>query len=84
LNRLVRGLLTGGLVGVAAVGAMMMVGRRHQMRMSRMARPQMLRRRARHTIRMVTNNAVRLGSAFKSGTVAFANQLTEKRGWGRT
>ena len=84
MNRLARGLLAGGLVGMAAAGTMMMVGRRHQMRMSRMARPQMLRRRARHTIGMVTDNAVRLGSAFKSGTVAFANRLTEKRGWGRT
>lgn len=84
MNRLVRGLLAGGLVGVAAAGTMIMAGRRHQMRMGRMAHPRMLRRRARHTIRMVTDNAFRLGSAFKSGTVAFANRLTEKRGWGRT
>ena len=80
MHRLARGLLTGGLVGMAVAGTIMMVGRRRQMRMSRMARPQMLRRRARHTIGMVRDNALRLGSAFKSGSVAFANRLVEKGG----
>ncbi len=84
MNRLARRLLAGGLMGVAAAGAIMMVGRRRQMRMSRMARPRMMRRRARHTIRMVRDNALRLGSALKSGTVAFASRLTEKGDWGRT
>lgn len=84
MNRLLRGLLTGGLVGVAAAGTMMAIGRRRRMMLARMARPQMMRRRARRTIRMVRDNAVRFGSAFRSGTAAFASRLAEKGSWGRT
>ena len=84
MNRLVRGMLAGGLVGVAAAGTFMMVGRRRQRMMARMARPQMMRRRARHTLRIVRDGAFRLGSAFKSGTDAFASRLSKRGSWGRT
>lgn len=84
MNRFARGLLTGGLLGLAAAGTMMMVGRRRQMMMMRMANTRKLRRRAYRTMRMVTDHAMRLGSAVKSGTAAFTSRLAQSDNWGRT
>ncbi|MGE5549555.1 MAG: hypothetical protein ACM3ZC_03380 [Bacteroidota bacterium] len=84
MNRFARGMLTGGLLGLAAVGTMMMIGRRQQRRMMRMANSRRLRHRARRTINAVGKNAMRFGSAVRSGTAAFASRLAEKDSWGRT
>jgi len=80
LNRLVRGILAGGLLGLAAAGAMTMVNRRQRLRMMRMRNMSGTRR----TLKMVRNNAFRIGSALKSGTEAFASRLAETGSWGRT
>ena len=81
MNRFLRGILAGGLLGLAAVGTAAVVGRR-RVRATRMRR--VMRGRSRRTIRMVRDNAARLGSALRSGTAAFADRLAEKGGWGRT
>lgn len=81
MNRLLRGIVAGGLLGLATAGTIAMVGRRRQMRLLRAER--MRRERARRTIRMVRDNAIRFGAALKSGTEAFASRWAEKGNWGR-
>lgn len=75
--------MTGGILGLAAAGLVMLAGNRSQRRMLQ-SRSRMLRYRARRTMRAVRDNAKRFGSAFKVGSVAFANRLAEKDAWGRT
>ncbi len=82
LNRLARGLLAGGLLGAVA-GTMIMVRRRQRMK-AEMAGMRSFRRRAGKALRTVTINAVRVGSALKSGGQAFANRMAQRNAWGRT
>lgn len=81
MNRLLRGIIAGGLLGLATAGTMTMVGHRRRMRLLRAER--MRRERARRTIRMVRDNTVRFGAALKSGAEAFASRWAEKGRWGR-
>lgn len=83
MNRVARGLLTGGLLGLATAGLMMLAGNRSRRRMLQ-SRSRMLRHRARHTMRAVRDNAKRFGAAVKIGSAAFASRLAEKDSWGRT
>ncbi len=68
MNKLVRGIVTGTVIG-AGVGLAMLILRSRQHRALNFS-PQ-----ARGTLQAVKNNALRWGSAVKSGTQAFSRKL---------
>lgn len=72
MNRVVRSLIAGSLVG-AAVGLVMLANRRRGM----MDTGQ-IDDRARGTVKMVRDNAMRWGSAMKNGTEAFSRKLARR------
>jgi hypothetical protein len=75
VHKLIRGVITGSLIG-AGVGVAMLMMRNRNQKMMEMARgPRELNERARGTIRMVKDNAMRWTSAVKSGTKAFSHKL---------
>ena len=84
MYRIVRGMLTGGLLGLAAAGAVMVVGRRRRQRLLEMRKVRMLRHRARRTFGTVREGALRFGSALRSGTAAFSERMSERRAWEHT
>ena len=69
---------------MAAASTVMIAGGRGRRLMAERARSRMMRHRVRRAIGTTMNSAFRLGSALKSGTVAFADSLTQKGSWGRT
>lgn len=76
MNKLVRGVVTGGLIGAGVGVVMLMMRSRNQMMMKR--GPQDLNERTLGTMRMVKDNAMRWTSAVKSGTEAFSRKLTQR------
>jgi uncharacterized MAPEG superfamily protein len=78
MHKLIRGVITGTLIG-AGVGVAMLVMRNRNQKMMAMARgPRELNERSRGTIRMVKDNAMRWTSAVKSGTEAFSRKLAQR------
>lgn len=84
MNRFVRGILTGSLLGLAAAGGVMMLDRRRRRMMLEMANSRKVRQRARRTYKTVRDNAMRFGMAVKSGTSAFNSRMAQRKVWGRT
>lgn len=81
MNRLIRGVLTGSLIG-AAVGVTMLWRKRRDMKFLSKSRSQMnlrqMNRGTRGTIRMMKDNAVQLSSAVQDGTRAFTRKLSKR------
>jgi hypothetical protein len=71
MNRVLRTLLTGSLVG-AAVGLVMLTGRRRGMMNTAPVN------NARGAMRMVRNNTMRWTSALKDGTEAFSRRMARR------
>lgn len=77
MNKLVRGVITGSLIGAGVGAVMLMMRNRNQMIMKRRG-PQELNERTLGTMRMVKDNAIRWTSAVKSGTQAFSRKLAQR------
>jgi len=75
MNKLIRSVITGTLIG-AGIGAVMLIMRNRNQKMTAMS-PK-LNQRARGTIGMVKDNAMRWTSAFKNGTEAFSRKLARR------
>ncbi|HEX7715451.1 MAG TPA: hypothetical protein VF531_15645 [Bacillota bacterium] len=79
MNRLIRGAITGSLIGAGIGVTMLWMRRRNQSFMkSAMVQPHEMRGRTRGTLHMVKNNAMRWTSAVKSGTEAFSRRLAHR------
>ncbi len=72
MNRVLRSLIAGSLVG-AAVGLVMLANRRRGM-----MNTGQIENRARGTVNMVRDNAMRWGSAMKNGTESFSRRLARR------
>ncbi len=77
MNRLIRGIITGSVIG-AAVGMAMLVRNKPSMVKKMMFQPEKLNNSASGTVRMVRDNAMRWTSAVKSGTEAFSRKLAHR------
>jgi hypothetical protein len=77
MNKLVRGVITGSLIG-AGVGVAMLVMRNRGQKMMMKSRPQSFNERTRGTFRMVKDNAMRWTSAVKNGSEAFSRSLSDR------
>lgn len=77
MHKLVRGVITGSLIG-AGVGVAMLAMRSRNQMMMKARGPQELNERTRGTMRMVKDNAMRWTSAVKSGTEAFSRKLAHR------
>lgn len=73
MNRLVRGLITGSLIGAGVGIAMLVMNRRNGNLQS-----QQIRRQTRSTVGIVKDNAIRLTSAVKNGTEAISRRLARR------
>ncbi|NLW47814.1 MAG: hypothetical protein GXY86_10830 [Firmicutes bacterium] len=71
MNRVLRSLVTGSLVG-AAVGLVMLTGRRRGMMNTASTN------NARGAVRMVRDNTMRWTSALKNGTEAFSRRMARR------
>lgn len=72
MNKVIRVLIAGSLVG-AAVG-LAMLGKKNRNMMS-MIRPNRFKKRTRGTYALVKDNTIRFSSAIKDGTEAFSRSL---------
>ena len=77
MNRLVRGIITGSVIG-AAVGVAMLMRKRQSVMGNMNMRSDQLSERTRGTVRMGRDNAKRWTSAVKSGTEAFSRKLAHR------
>jgi hypothetical protein len=77
MNKLVRGIVTGSLIG-ATVGVVMLMRKRPSMIRNINIKPEQMNGRTRGTVRMVRDNAMRWTSAVKSGTEAFSRKLAHR------
>lgn len=77
MHKLIRGVITGSIIG-AGVGVTMLVMRNRNQKMTMARGPRELNEGARGTIRMVKDNAMRWTSAVKSGTEAFSQRLAHR------
>jgi hypothetical protein len=73
MNKLVRGVITGSLIG-AGVGVAMLMMRRN----NSMMKPEEISGRTRRTLKAVKDNALRWTSAVKSGTENFSRRLARR------
>lgn len=84
MNRLIRGAITGSLIGAGIGVAMLWMRRNNQNSMKSAARsrvliqPHEMRGRAQGTLHMVKDNAMRWTSAVKDGTEAFSRRLAHR------
>jgi hypothetical protein len=76
MNRLVRGIITGSVIG-ATVGVVMLMRKPGVMKGMNMQADQ-LSGRTRGTVRLVRDNARRWTSAVKNGTEAFSRKLAHR------
>jgi gas vesicle protein len=77
MNRLVRGIVTGSVIG-AAVGVVMLMRKKQGVIRNMNMQSDQLSGRTRGTVRMVRDNAKRWTSAVKSGTEAFSRKLAHR------
>lgn len=77
MKRLIRGLVIGSVIGVA-VGTVMLMRRKTGFLKNTDIRPDKMNTRARGTVRMVKDNAMRWTSAVKNGTEAFSRRLAHR------
>jgi gas vesicle protein len=77
MNRLVRGIVTGSLIG-ATVGVVMLMRKQSGVMKNMNTQADQLNKRTRGTVRMVRDNAMRWTSAVKSGTEAFSRKLAHR------
>ncbi|MGE5582798.1 MAG: YtxH domain-containing protein [Bacillota bacterium] len=77
MNRLVRGIVAGSVIG-AAVGVVMLMRRKPGMMKDMRMQPERINDRARGTVKMVRDNARRWTSAVKDGTEAFSRKLAHR------
>ena len=77
MNKLVRGIVTGSLIG-ATVGVVMLMRKKPGMIKNMKIQSAPLNGRTRGTVRMVKDNAMRWTSAVKSGTEAFSRKLAHR------
>lgn len=80
MNKMVRGVITGTVIGAAVGVAMLVRNRRSNMNLSSSMKMDMgkVNRQARGTIRLVSDNAKRLTSAVKTGTETFTRKLARR------
>jgi hypothetical protein len=76
MNKLIRGVVTGTLIG-AGVGLVMLMMRNRQHKVMTVS-PGRINQQTRGTLRMVKDNALRWTSAVKSGTEAFSRKLARR------
>lgn len=74
MNKLVRGVITGSLIGAGVGVAMLMMQRRK----GSMVQPEEISGRTRGTLKAVKDNAMRWTSAVKSGTESFSRRLARR------
>lgn len=72
MNRFFRGVVTGSLVG-AAVGLVMLANRKRGV-----MNTGQVNHSTRGAVKMVRDNTMRLGSAFKNGTEAFSRRMARR------
>ncbi|MCL6590290.1 MAG: hypothetical protein K6U80_10090 [Firmicutes bacterium] len=72
MNKLVRGVIAGSLIGAGVGVAMLMMRRKNPMK------PEVMSRRTRGTLEAVKDNALRWTSALKSGTESFSRRLARR------
>lgn len=77
MNRLIRGAITGSLIG-AGIGVAMLWMRRRSPMKAMAIHPHQMRSQTRGTLHMVKNNAMRWTSAVKDGTEAFSRRLAHR------
>lgn len=75
MNRFVRGLLAGGLVG-ATVGAALILRSSHQTQDKIRARTKAMGNRASSTAREVASRAMRIGNSISSNTASIARRFS--------
>lgn len=76
MNKLIRGAVTGTLIG-AGVGLVMLFMRNRNQKFMAVS-PSKISGQTRGTLRMVKDNAMRWTSAVKSGTEAFSRKLARR------
>lgn len=77
MNRLVRGIVTGSVIG-ATVGVVMLMRKKSGVMKNMNIQPDKLSGRTLGTVRMVRDNAKRWTSAVKNGTEAFSRKLAHR------
>ena len=77
MNRFVRGIVAGSLIG-ATVGVVMLMRRNQSMTRNMKNQSNKISGRARGTVRMVRDSAKRWTSAVKDGTEAFSRKLANR------
>ncbi|HBF35784.1 MAG TPA: hypothetical protein DDW50_00505 [Firmicutes bacterium] len=77
MNKLLRGIITGSIIG-ATVGVVMLMRKRSGVMKSMNIQSDQLSGRTRGTVKMVRDNARRWTSAVKNGTEAFSRKLAHR------
>jgi hypothetical protein len=77
MNKLVRGIITGSVIG-ATVGIVMLMRKKTGVMKNMNAQVDQLSGRTRETAKMVQDNARRWTSAVKNGTQAFSRKLAHR------
>jgi hypothetical protein len=77
MNRIVRGIITGSVIG-ATVGVVMLMRRRSGVMKNMNMQADQLSGRTHGTVKMVRDNARRWTTAVKSGTEAFSRKLAHR------
>ena len=79
MNKLVRGLVTGSLVGAAVGVAMLAMKKKRGMTTNmNLRQANRVNQQARGTISVVKDNAMRWSAAVKNGTEAFSRRLARR------
>ncbi|HYH01706.1 MAG TPA: hypothetical protein VEC37_01250 [Bacillota bacterium] len=77
MNRMIRGIITGTVIG-AAVGAVMLMRNKRMNRSMMQFSPAKLAQKTRETVPMVRDNAMRWTSAVRTGTRALTRKLSRR------
>jgi gas vesicle protein len=77
MNKLVRGIITGSVIG-ATVGVVMLLRKNSSVMKNMNMQTDQLSGRTRGTVKMVRDNARRWTSAVKNGTEAFSRKLAHR------
>lgn len=77
MNRMIRGIITGTVIGTA-VGAVMLLRNKRMKRSAMEFSPTKLAQKTRETVPMVRDNAMRWTSAVRTGTRALTRKLSRR------